>query len=134
MGVVAGNFLDACILDLAVTGESNFVRSALVAQQAVVIPVGTASTVTTTVPGENATRIFTGTAGQKVSLTVSGNTIASATVSILDPDGNTLNAIGISEATGFLDTTTLPVTGTYTVLVDPYDENTGAATLLLHSG
>src|SRR5207245_1093680 len=32
----------------------------------------------------------------------------------------------------FLDVLTLPVTGTYTVLVDPYSSNTGSATVTLY--
>ena len=42
---------------------------------------------TTTTPGENAVRTFVGTAGQKLTLTVSANTFTAVDMTIRDPNG-----------------------------------------------
>ncbi|MGY0231518.1 PPC domain-containing protein [Longispora urticae] len=93
-------------------------------------PGGAAVTVSTTVPGRNAAVTFPGTAGQRVSVRLSGGTYGShdATVVVRRPDG-TSQAQNIScGATCFFDTFALPATGTYTVLVDPEVAVTGAIT------
>jgi hypothetical protein len=87
--------------------------------------------VTTTAPGQNARLTFAGSSGETVGLTVSGVTILSGTVSILRPDGTTLVTKSFSTNGAFVDGTPLPVTGTYTAVVDPSDALTGSATLKL---
>src|SRR5262249_21425883 len=53
-------------------------------------------------------------------------------VSILSPDGTTLTPSTFAGSSGgFIDQQTLPVTGTYTILVDPRSTNTGRMTLTL---
>jgi YD repeat-containing protein len=98
---------------------------------------GTAVTATTTTAGQNARYTFNGTAGQQVSMNMSGSTYTgcnAVVVSILKPDGTTLGSTGLcNTATGFLDSQTLPVTGTYTVLVNPAGTTTGSITLLLNA-
>jgi hypothetical protein len=95
-------------------------------------------TVTTTAPGENARLLFAGSAGQRVSLLLSEVAIGTsnccaAKVSIARPDGGTLASPTYFGAKGgFLDARTLPVTGTYTILVDPQNADTGSATLTLY--
>lgn len=87
-----------------------------------------------TVPGRRARYTFTGTAGQWVNLGLSSVTITSSTVSMLKPDGTTLVSTTIGTAGGSLDpTTTLPTTGTYTIVVDPVGTYTGNMTLTLSS-
>jgi hypothetical protein len=55
-------------------------------------------------------------------------------VSILKPDGTQLSAAGICNGTsGFLDSQTLPSTGTYSVLVNPQGTTTGGITVLLNT-
>jgi len=89
--------------------------------------------VTTTSAGENATATFAGTAGQRVSLKISADSITQAYVSILKPDATTLVSPKLmTTAGGFIDTQTLPTTGTYTLLVDPTSTFTGSATLTLY--
>jgi hypothetical protein len=93
--------------------------------------------VTVSTPGQNARLTFTGTAGQRVSLELTNVTIGSSVggtkVSILKPDGSTLVApLSFGTAGGLVDATTLPATGTYTIVVDPQGANTGGATLALH--
>src|SRR5262249_7922521 len=57
---------------------------------ATMAPGGGPVTVATTVPGQNARLTFAGTAGEQVSLSLSGVTISTATASLLRPDGTTL--------------------------------------------
>ena len=101
--------------------------------------IGAPVTLTTgPVPGQNALLSFSGLAGQRVSLGVSGSTIGSSTccsanVSILRPDGPALvmrTLFGTSG--GCVDTKTLPATGTYSVVVDPSGGDVGRATLQLY--
>ena len=98
---------------------------------------GTAVTITTTVSGQNARYTFSGTAGQQVSLNLSSSTYTGCNgvvVSVLKPDGTTLGSTGLcNTSTGFLDSLTLPTTGTYTVFVDPQGTVTGSITVLLNS-
>ncbi len=99
---------------------------------------GAAVTVTTATPGQNARVTFSGNASQRVSLKLSGVTIGtnpccSAKASILKPDGSALIApTYFGTAGGFLDTATLPVGGTYTILIDPESSSLGSATLTLY--
>ena len=90
------------------------------------------------VPGQNAVLSFSGTAGRRIALTMSNVTIGtssccSARVSIANPDGSTLvYATPVGRSGGFLDTRVLPVSGTYTILVDPQGTDLGSMTLTLH--
>jgi hypothetical protein len=90
------------------------------------------------VPGQNASLTFDGVAGRRVSLrlsnvTIGTSTCCSARVSIAKPDGSTLvfpTPVGTNG--GFLDTRTLPASGTYTILVDPQAADLGSMTLTLY--
>ena len=76
--------------------------------------------------------VFDGVAGQQISLQMTGVTISSSSVSILNPNGTTLASTGsVGTGGGFIDTRTLGTTGTYTILVDPASTNTGNMTLNL---
>src|SRR5205085_963990 len=114
----------------------------------VVVPAsgtGTSVTLSTTTPGQNIAPTFSGTAGQRVSVKVSSPTITgyqysccAAQFKVLKPDGSTLSGLGGSYAWvdassgGFLDTVTLPTSGTYTVFVDPQIIATGGATITVY--
>lgn len=103
-----------------------------------ITPGGSAVTVSPATPGQNARLTFSGTAAQRVSLNMTSVSIGSSYccstfVSIIKPDGTTLVSpayVGLSG--GYIDTTTLPVTGTYTILVDPQSTSTGSITLSLY--
>jgi hypothetical protein len=88
-------------------------------------------------PGQNATETFSGTAGQKVSLNLTGvtvgtNPISGTNVTILKPDATALVAATPVGTSGkFIEPVTLPTTGTYTIAVDPQGANTGGITLNL---
>jgi hypothetical protein len=88
-------------------------------------------TVTPTIPGQRARLTFDGVAGQYMNLGLTAVTIASSTVSFLNPDGTTLAAITMGTNPGDLDTPVLPVTGTYKILVEPGGTYTGSMTLTL---
>jgi len=84
-------------------------------------------------PGQNARLSFAGTAGERISVRLSGSTISAAWLSILKPDGTTLGTSAYAGlGTSFLDTRALPAGGTYTIVVDPQDAATGSATLTLY--
>jgi subtilisin family serine protease len=101
-------------------------------------PGGAPVTVSMPAPGQNGLLRFDGVAGRRVSLRLSNVTIGtssccSATVSILKPDGSILvYATPVGTNGGFLDTRTLPVSGTYTIRVDPQGTDVGSMTLTLY--
>jgi hypothetical protein len=90
---------------------------------------GTATTSTISAIGQNAALTFARTAGQRASVVINSSTISNGQLRLLKPDGTSLASVGL---TGFLDAVTLPVTGPYTLVVDPTGVNTGQATLTLH--
>jgi YD repeat-containing protein len=100
---------------------------------------GSAVTATMSTPGQNAYYTFSGTANQRVSVLGSNGMtgqigfLCDVNVSILKPDGSVLAAPTCMEGSGFIDQTTLPVTGTYKIFVDPQSVATGSLTLNLYS-
>jgi len=99
---------------------------------------GTPLPVATTVPGQNAHVTFSGTAGQRISLNIvfgTGLSGVCSTVSIQSPGGADLVTPHFTcgpSAQFFSDALTLTATGTYTVVVDPYEFNVGTTTLTLY--
>jgi len=99
-----------------------------------ITPSGAPATVTTTAPGQNGRLTFAGTAGQRVSLKISNVTYSSATAELLDPSGNAVGGnVLFGTSGGFVDTRTLPSTGTYSITVDPPNTTTGSATFTLYN-
>jgi subtilase family protein/fervidolysin-like protein len=95
-------------------------------------PGGPAFTAAIGTPGQNARLTFAGQAGRRISLKLGPVTIASSYVSILNPDGTQLAGnVYVSSSGGFVDTKTLPASGTYTVVADPQNDATGSMTLAL---
>jgi hypothetical protein len=93
---------------------------------------GTATTTTITPIGRNALYIFTGTAGDWISLGMTSVTIPSATVTLWKPDGTQLASTTVGASGGSLDApTAFPTTGTYAVTVNPTSQYTGNITLTL---
>jgi hypothetical protein len=66
-----------------------------------------------------------------VSLRITGVTVATAFVSILKPDGTTLVSNTLVGTPGRTITTTLPVAGTYAIVIDPQGSATGTMTFAL---
>jgi RHS repeat-associated protein len=114
------------------TGSVTFLLAA-VADNTGTTEVGTPTTVVTTTIGENATRTFTGTAGQKLVFHVSGNTFSEGVDLAVRPPGggSAVASLSVFGPTGFRDVFSLPTTGTYTFEVDPRVQQTGSVTFLL---
>jgi plastocyanin len=93
---------------------------------------GSAVSATTTAPGQNVRFTFSGSPGQRVSVSVSGSSLSTTALKILKPDGSQLAGTTIA-GNGFLDTATLTVAGTHTVLLDPSGSTVGSATVQLHA-
>jgi YD repeat-containing protein len=87
---------------------------------------GPAASVTTTVPGQNATVTFSGLAAQSVTVRMTGNTMGLVTVTLRKPDGSTQTSSSSSAASFNLAPQTLPVAGTYTIFVNPNSTSTGS--------
>jgi RHS repeat-associated protein len=97
-----------------------------------ITPGGSPLTVTIANANDNASITFSGTANQRVSLNISSVSISFSYVSILKPDGSTLSSRAVFSFGTFFDTMTLPVTGTYTIFIDPQGSATGSMTLTLY--
>ena len=77
--------------------------------------------------------VFDGTAGQRIALQATSSTIPSSTITVMKPDGsNLLNPTSLS-GNWFIEPLALPVTGTYTIVVDPNSTFTGTMNLTLHN-
>lgn len=78
-------------------------------------------------PGQNASRTFSGTIGQLVTVRITSNTVpGSTTVKLLKPDGSELTSTSSIFSSFNLSQQTLPVTGTYTVFMNPSGANSGS--------
>jgi hypothetical protein len=105
-----------------------------------ILPNGAPVSITTTVPGQDARVTFNGTTGQRLSLRVTEAIYPYSFISALKPDGTILTAVNIdtqppawgAAPDGFQDTFTLPVTGTYTIVVDGYLGFAGTTTMSLY--
>lgn len=95
---------------------------------------GAAVPLSLTKAGQTARYTFSGTSGQWLSLGLTSVTIPSSTITLLRPDGTQLASTTVGTAGGGLEPpSTLPTTGTYTIVVDPSGTNTGNITLTLMS-
>ena len=95
---------------------------------------GTAVTATTTVPGQNVRLTFSGTAGQRISASMTGATFAEGYfLNFIRPNGTQLTYSSHATGTAFKDTFPLDVSGTWTVEVNPNDDDTGKVSLKLHT-
>ena len=97
---------------------------------------GSPLTLNLTPVGQNAFLTFSGTAGQRVSIGMSGVTITGAyglgLVSIYKPDGGTLlSPFEFGIVGNGTPSKVLPMSGTYAIIVDPNWANTGSVTITL---
>ncbi len=101
-------------------------------------PGGAAVPLAMTTPGQNGTVTFAATAGHRVSIklspvTINGNAINSARVSVLKPDTSVLVANSNFGSSGsFIEPFTIPADGTYTVKLDPRQWYAGSATVTIY--
>ena len=98
-----------------------------------ITPGGAPVTVTISTAGDKATATFSGTAGQRVSLDITNSTIASMKITLLKPNGTQVFTVSATKTARFVDANTLPVTGTYKLIVDPNLDHTGKVTLKLYN-
>ncbi|MGH9331934.1 MAG: beta strand repeat-containing protein [Vicinamibacterales bacterium] len=108
-----------------------------------ITPGGSAVTVPIDQPGQNGILSFTGAVGQRVAVSITGNTTSGigtcTVVSLRRPappvsDGSIVSSLScVNITTAFLDVATLDVAGTHTILVNPTTDRTGVITLHLHN-
>ncbi len=86
-------------------------------------------------PGQNAWLTFNGTAGQRVSVGLSGSTIAPGyccdigVIALYKPDGTVLQSpMAFTNQGAGTPSVMLPVSGTYSILIDPYIARSGTIT------
>lgn len=83
-------------------------------------------------PGQNGTLTFSGTAGQDLRLEATSLSISEAYLRVKKPDGSDLLGQSYLYTSGQAwNLSTLPTTGTYTVVLDPLGSLTGSATFSL---
>jgi hypothetical protein len=90
---------------------------------------GPAVNVSLTVPGQNATLSFTGTASQQATVRVTSSTMGCVRVTLFKPDGTSMTNTFSCGGSFNLATQTLPVSGTYTITVDASGPATGSMNL-----
>jgi hypothetical protein len=100
-----------------------------------IVPGGAAQALTITTPGQNGVLPFNATAGQRVSLWISGNMTGCTDVSIRHPAPDETVLVSnwcVGTTTYFLDTVTLATGGLHRVVVNPDRFHTGSATFTLY--
>ena len=97
------------------------------------VAIGGSTTVTINTASKIGLVVFDGTAGQSISLLATNMTITQAGVTIFTPAGGTVFFGYLSSSSNFIDALTLPVTGTYTIMVAPTSTYTGSMTLNLYN-
>jgi hypothetical protein len=133
-GVSTPERLEACALDLGVTGQPAFAVGAADTQAAVGTAVpGEISTLDVTTNGQPAVHTFDGSAGQKVFVEVLSATVPDACgiLQLLGPNQAKLRSGCINGGTGYLDTTVLPTAGRYSIALNLGPTGTGQVRLRL---
>jgi len=80
---------------------------------------GGATLTTNFTGGQIALVVFDGTSGQQVSLGIGGGGVVGTTTTIYNPNGTVLRSVSTDFNGGSLQVSSLPVTGTYTIMVLP---------------
>jgi len=123
------------------TGQANVSLNHVTGEDQGTITPGVPVSVSVNIPGQNPRWVFNGTAGQRISLNITDSNLPmacpwcqAAYVSIYKPDGQVFVQGTWANASGtFIDVQTLPVSGTYTLLLDPQGASTGRATIGLYN-
>jgi hypothetical protein len=133
-GISDPTILANCALDVALTGRPEFARSAATAQAFTASTQygGTTWNASIKNPGDKVDETFDAKAGDKVFVQIPQSTLASecGVASLLAPDGSVVASGCIINGSGYIDGTTLPADGQYTVRLAP-QESVGTATLRL---
>ena len=95
---------------------------------------GVPTPATNTAAGQNARLLFTGTAGQRVSIDADrvGSISIFTEIRLIAPNGTVLATGELNGGLDFLDALDLPATGTYVVEIDPPSESVGTVTVTLY--
>jgi len=100
------------------------------------VSVGGNLTVTISTANNIGLVVFDGTAGHRLSLLTSSNTMTSTggatTISINNPNGSSLVSQSVTTSAPFIGAQSLSTTGTYTIVVQPSGGATGSITLALY--
>jgi hypothetical protein len=97
-----------------------------------ITPGGPAVPLDITTPGQNARFRFEGRSGQRISAATSAKAVGEADIILLKPDGSQLQSRYLN-GEGFFDAIALPEDGTYTLVFDPREMNTGTGTLTAYN-
>lgn len=135
-GVTVREVLDACIIDVALTGQVDF---AIAAASGQVVGGGSEDfggthwNVTIDQPGQAAKLDFPGSKGQKVFVDIPVTTLPNQCggVALLAPDGKRLTTGCFINGKGYVDGTVLPGDGTYSITIEPAGDATGLARVRL---
>jgi hypothetical protein len=111
-------------VELASTGQALVRVYEVVDDTGSITPDGRAEGVTLTHPGSVGRLTFTGRTGQTVFVDTAGSSLPATcdVLQVLDPGGKKLNTGCVINGEGYVDATSLPADGRYTVLVDPRDQ------------
>ena len=94
------------------------------------LTVGTPVTFSTSLVGQQAIYTFSGTAGQNLSIGLTGNTFGDATAGVFI-DSSEVTDTNVSSSSAALDLQDLAVSGTYTLILEPSGTDTGEVTIEL---
>ena len=112
------------------TGTATFTVSAVSPDLSGTITPGTPKSGTITDKGQNAAYTFSASANQQATISITGSTIGFGYVSVFFSDGSRVSQPSpFGQGNTTIGPMTLPLTDTYTLLVDPYDSHTGSLTL-----
>jgi YD repeat-containing protein len=117
------------------TGQATIILYNVVDITGTITPSGPAVNVNIVTPGQRALYSFSGIAGQRVSALEShsfSQACESVRLSIQKPDGTELTFAAGCFGSSFIEPLSLPITGTYKVIVDLSGANTGQATVNLY--
>ncbi|MEU1588309.1 VWD domain-containing protein [Micromonospora sp. NPDC005710] len=128
-GVTDPLILADCVLDVGLTGQVAFAEDAARAQRNV--PAAGDVDLAVTRAGATAALKVPGRAGQKIFVEVPAATVPDrcGVLLLLDPQGHQVATGCVIAGAGFIDTTTLTVTGDHQVVLDPWDADLGRATV-----
>lgn len=94
--------------------------------------VGTPTTLSITSQGKVSLAMFDGTEGERIFLDITNSTICFASMSVRDPYGRVLGSTNFGCSSAYIDTMTLPVNGTYSVVMTQRGNSfTGSATFTI---
>jgi hypothetical protein len=139
------SLLDACILDVGLTGQAGFATGAQdvddgmltdpaepapIAGPVVATTIGAPPTlVSVSYPGEVSRLEFQGHKAQRITVAISSATVpeSCSPFGLLAPDGTHIGSSCVINGTGLINEITLPANGTYALAMDPNGRDVGSA-------